>query len=204
MPRTQASVGPKTSLISKLRRLAAIHCKWTQDIGCARQEMIEEHSHEFSGQSKHIPAKHQKKMIKMINNLERYKQSNVYTNLSQVVSTQSTCVLTQSASRVDTLNGFAVEKNRFCASLIRRERSSPGDLLRLGGELDIEEASPTPVCDLHQQKDRICDVFEHLLGLTEEGFFGKLIPLDNFSQASEAGTSIPEEDIVRSDSEREE
>ncbi|MQM05080.1 hypothetical protein Taro_037887 [Colocasia esculenta] len=34
--RTQASVGPKTNLISKLRRLAAIHCKWTQDIGCAR------------------------------------------------------------------------------------------------------------------------------------------------------------------------
>ncbi|MQM02208.1 hypothetical protein Taro_034972 [Colocasia esculenta] len=68
--RTQANVGPKTSLISKLRSLAAIHCKWIQDIGC------------------------------------------VYTNLSQVVSTQSTCVLTrsacvltQSASRVDTLNG---------------------------------------------------------------------------------------------------
>ncbi|MQL78566.1 hypothetical protein Taro_011008, partial [Colocasia esculenta] len=41
--RTQASVGPKTSLISKLRSLAAIHCKWIQDIGCARQEMIGEH-----------------------------------------------------------------------------------------------------------------------------------------------------------------
>ncbi|MQM01527.1 hypothetical protein Taro_034285, partial [Colocasia esculenta] len=40
---TQASVGPKTSLISKLRSLAAIHCKWIQDIGCARQEMIGEH-----------------------------------------------------------------------------------------------------------------------------------------------------------------
>ncbi|MQL83928.1 hypothetical protein Taro_016423 [Colocasia esculenta] len=44
MPRTQVSVGPKTSLISKLRSLAAIHCKWIQDIGCARQEMIGEHS----------------------------------------------------------------------------------------------------------------------------------------------------------------
>ncbi|MQL93509.1 hypothetical protein Taro_026151 [Colocasia esculenta] len=41
--RTQASVGPKTNLISKLRSLAAIHCKWIQDIGCARQEMIREH-----------------------------------------------------------------------------------------------------------------------------------------------------------------
>ncbi|MQL84366.1 hypothetical protein Taro_016868, partial [Colocasia esculenta] len=41
---TQASVGLKTSLISKLRSLAAIHCKWIQDIGCARQEMIGEHS----------------------------------------------------------------------------------------------------------------------------------------------------------------
>ncbi|MQM22489.1 hypothetical protein Taro_055542, partial [Colocasia esculenta] len=40
---TQASVGPKTNLISKLRSLAAIHCKWIQDIGCARQEMIGEH-----------------------------------------------------------------------------------------------------------------------------------------------------------------
>ncbi|MQL89103.1 hypothetical protein Taro_021685 [Colocasia esculenta] len=42
--RTQASVGSKTSLISKLRSLAAIHCKWIQDIGCARLEMIGEHS----------------------------------------------------------------------------------------------------------------------------------------------------------------
>ncbi|MQM21474.1 hypothetical protein Taro_054515 [Colocasia esculenta] len=41
--RTQASVGPKTSLISKLRSLAAIYCKWIEDIGCARQEMIGEH-----------------------------------------------------------------------------------------------------------------------------------------------------------------
>ncbi|MQM04310.1 hypothetical protein Taro_037107, partial [Colocasia esculenta] len=40
---TQASVGPKTSLISKLRSLAAIHCKWTKNIGCARQEKIGEH-----------------------------------------------------------------------------------------------------------------------------------------------------------------
>ncbi|MQL83066.1 hypothetical protein Taro_015544 [Colocasia esculenta] len=53
------------------------------------------------------------------------------------------------------LRGFAVEKNRFCESLIRHKRSSPGDLLRLGGALDIEEVFPTPVCDLHQQKDRI-------------------------------------------------
>ncbi|MQL72070.1 hypothetical protein Taro_004397, partial [Colocasia esculenta] len=35
---------PKTSLICKLRSLAAIHYKWIQDIGCARQEMIGEHS----------------------------------------------------------------------------------------------------------------------------------------------------------------
>ncbi|MQM18994.1 hypothetical protein Taro_051993 [Colocasia esculenta] len=41
--RTQASVSPKTSLINKLRSLAAIHCKWIQDIGCASQEMIGEH-----------------------------------------------------------------------------------------------------------------------------------------------------------------
>ncbi|MQM07054.1 hypothetical protein Taro_039890 [Colocasia esculenta] len=41
--RTQTSVGPKTSLISKLRSLAAIHCKWIQDIGYARLEMIGEH-----------------------------------------------------------------------------------------------------------------------------------------------------------------
>ncbi|MQL97004.1 hypothetical protein Taro_029689, partial [Colocasia esculenta] len=80
---TQASVGPKTSLISKLRRLAAIHCKWTQDIGCASDYVV-------------------------------------YTNLSQVVSTQSTCVLTrsacvltQSASRVDTLNGQIDTSPRF-------------------------------------------------------------------------------------------
>ncbi|MQL74911.1 hypothetical protein Taro_007280 [Colocasia esculenta] len=41
--RTQTSVGPKTNLISKLRSLAAIHCKWIKDIGCARLEMTGEH-----------------------------------------------------------------------------------------------------------------------------------------------------------------
>ncbi|MQM21315.1 hypothetical protein Taro_054353 [Colocasia esculenta] len=41
------------------------------------------------------------------------KSSKVYTNLSQVVSTQSTCVLTQSASRVDTLNGQVDTSPRF-------------------------------------------------------------------------------------------
>ncbi|MQL75297.1 hypothetical protein Taro_007672 [Colocasia esculenta] len=40
---TQTSVGLKTSLISKLRSLAPIHCKWIQDIGCARLQMIGEH-----------------------------------------------------------------------------------------------------------------------------------------------------------------
>ncbi|MQL86768.1 hypothetical protein Taro_019292, partial [Colocasia esculenta] len=39
---TQASVGSETSLMNKLRCLAAIQFKWIHDIGYARQEMIGE------------------------------------------------------------------------------------------------------------------------------------------------------------------
>ncbi|MQM09906.1 hypothetical protein Taro_042789 [Colocasia esculenta] len=48
-------------------------------------------------------------------------------------------------------------KTRTLATLIWRFGASSGDLHRLEGTLDIEEASPTPVCDLHQQKDQICE-----------------------------------------------
>ncbi|MQL71025.1 hypothetical protein Taro_003347, partial [Colocasia esculenta] len=62
---TQASVGSKTSLINKLRCLAAKHYKWNHDIDCARQEMIGEHRCDCI-QEKHqdISAKDQEKHFK--------------------------------------------------------------------------------------------------------------------------------------------
>ncbi|MQM05585.1 hypothetical protein Taro_038397 [Colocasia esculenta] len=54
-------------------------------------------------------------------------------------------------------------------ALIWRLCGSSGNLHRLGDTLNIGEASPTPVCDLHRHKDRIWEDLEHLLGLSEEG-----------------------------------
>ncbi|MQM22688.1 hypothetical protein Taro_055744 [Colocasia esculenta] len=68
--------------------------------------------------------------------------------------------------------GFPVVKTKFRATLIRRLGVSSGDLHRLGGALDIGEASPTPVCDLHRHKDQIWEDFGWLLGLAEEGILG--------------------------------
>ncbi|MQL97571.1 hypothetical protein Taro_030265, partial [Colocasia esculenta] len=82
--------------------------------------------------------------------------------------------------------------------------ASSDDLHRLGDTLNIGETFLTPVCNLHQHRNRFGRSLENLLGLAEEGIFGKLIHFDNFSEASVTGTSIPEEDIMRSDSECEE
>ncbi|MQM19203.1 hypothetical protein Taro_052203, partial [Colocasia esculenta] len=96
------------------------------------------------------------------------------------------------------------EKTRLLEPLIWRLCASFGDLQRLEDTLDVCEASPTPVCDLHRPKRSDLGGFECLLGLAEEGIFEELNPLNNFPKASVTGVSTSEEDIVRSDSECEE